>query len=335
MQFIKIDSTTTLKELTELVGAAHINDVLHLNELEWEPNVGRQFLSKCNEIMYTGDDVSVERKINMLGKLSSDADVFEHCCLMGDSSWKVMDVLGTIPGYLKLPDDCQLPPSDKVLGGTGNISDIIFRVAMLQMQTTGEVNPTIFSDLSSTNAPTLLNQANSLQSNGIFGDFKFPWGKITLYSSLSDSSMDIPCYPEDFSDSRKASYTELGDLLYQYEPWMLYQDSGPRQVTYKFHFHRDMWNGDHRLGGANKLIRFCEANCYPRYNGSSVITSTVTLYIDGRVSIHGILIDVSTDWDGPIGLDGWYLNCNMSLTITEISKKPLSYDTIMNMPIIG
>lgn len=337
MQYLKISPTTTLKELTDLVGADHIEDVLHLNELPRTPRVGQVFYERCRNIMGNGAmTVSTERKINLLGKLSADADVFEYCCLMGDSGWKVLDTINTLPGYLKLPDNMKLPPSDIVLGGSRNASEIIFKKAMDQMRIKEKVDSSIFNDLNTSNMPTILDQSSSVYNNsGIFGDFKIPWGKITLYSSLSDSSMDIPCYPEELNDSRKANYTELGDLLYQYEPWMLYQDSGPREVSYKFHFHRDMWNGNHLLGGANKLIRFCQANCYPRYNGSSVITSTVTLYINGSIAINGILTNVSVDWDGPLGQDGWYLECTMTLSITEIARKPLNYDTVMNLPIIG
>ena len=51
--------------------------------------------------------------------------------------------------------------------------------------------------------------------------------------------------------------------------------------------------------------------------------------------INGILTDVSVDWSGPLGQDGWYLECTMTLSITEIARKPLNYDTVMNLPIIG
>ena len=127
----------------------------------------------------------------------------------------------------------------------------------------------------------------------------------------------------------------MPDLLYQYEPWQLYNSSGPRTNTYLFHFHRDMWTGDHRDGKANELIRYCEANCYPEFNGSAVNVPTVTLYIAGSPLIHGVMTQVDTTWDGPIGLDGYYLNCELSITITEVSETALNYNVIKGKSLIG
>ena len=96
-----------------------------------------------------------------------------------------------------------------------------------------------------------------------------------------------------------------------------------------------MWTGDHRDGKANELIRICEANCYPEFNGSMVNTSTVTLYVKGNALISGVLVDVHKTWDGPIGLDGWYLMCNLSLEIIEVSPTALNYNVVKNKPLIG
>ena len=96
-----------------------------------------------------------------------------------------------------------------------------------------------------------------------------------------------------------------------------------------------MWSGDHRDGKANELIRFCEACCYPEYNGSAVNTSTVTLIIAGKPLIRGVMTDVSTTWSGPIGLDGYYLECELRISITEVSDKPLNYSYVKSREIIG
>ena len=106
------------------------------------------------------------------------------------------------------------------------------------------------------------------------------------------------------------------------------------QITFNFHLHRDMWTGDHTDGNAARLVRFCEANCYPDYNGSAVITPTVSMYINGANIITGIMTDTKTDWRGPIGSDGFYLELNLSLTIVEVSPTPLNYRSVMKKGLI-
>ena len=75
--------------------------------------------------------------------------------------------------------------------------------------------------------------------------------------------------------------------------------------------------------------------CYPYYNGSAVNTSIVTIYVKGKSLITGVLTEASDDWSGPIGLDGWYLECTLKLSITEVSVQPLSYSTMRNKGLIG
>lgn len=334
MQFLKVSKSTKLVDVIDKVGQAHIEDLLHLNNLDRVPTIGKSFIKICNDVINNTEPVLLERKISILNRLSADEEVFEIACLMDDDSWKVMSSIGTFPNCLIIPDDIVLPPISDVIGGNGNISDLVFRRAITQMIESGEVDPSIFNDLSDSQPATITNPLGP-SYNTPFEAFNIPWGKITLYSSISETSMDFPCYPEVSGDHRNANYTTMPDLLYQYEPWYIYESSGPRQVTYTFHFHRDMWDGNHNTGGANRLIRFCQANCFPRYNGSSVNTSTVALYIEGKCAIHGIITNVSTDWSGPIGHDGWYLECRLSLSITEVANKPLNYDSVMNLPIIG
>ena len=162
-----------------------------------------------------------------------------------------------------------------------------------------------------------------------------PWGEIALYSTLSpDELLYFPVYPNGFDDGVVANYEEMGEMLYQYEPWKVYKSSGPRENTYTFEFHRDMWTGDHRDGCANDLIRGCEANCFPDYDGSLVNVPIVTLYIHGVNHITGVMTSCKVKWDGPIGLDGFYLKCELTIGITEVSPQALSYSTVRNKGLI-
>lgn len=335
MQFLNISSSTKLSELSNIVGDRNLEYVLNANQLTRTPNIGKQFSDKCKNV--SGSDVPEvdwTRKSALLNGFASSSDVFEKAAISDESEWKIISALGTFANMLKIPDSVSLPNTVDILGNDEHIDKQIYNKAMYQLETQHVIDPAIFNTYSSIKPSKIVDTVDTGNTD-VFQYFNIPWGEVTLYSSLDGDSVDFPVYPEELSDSRKANYTTMPDLLYQYEPWQLFQVSGPRSNTYVFSFHRDMWTGDHRDGKANALIRFCEACCYPEYNGSAVNTSTVTLLIAGQPHIVGIITDVSTKWDGPIGLDGWYLHCELSITITEVSTSALSYSSVKNKPLIG
>ena len=295
------------------------------------PNVGKAFIQQCHDSIQGLPQVTIERRSALLNTLTTDSDVFEAAALLDGDGWKLLSSKNTLPKALRIPEGCVLPDSTEVLGNGQAVKSEVYAKVMEGLHgQTHYINPSAFNEYSSSKSTNVTDFAPSYSNNGDpMQWFRIPWGQVTLHSSLSDESVDFPVYPEEMSDSAKANYTTMPDLLYQYEPWQLYNSSGPRQQTYTFDFHRDMWTGDHRDGQANKLIRFCEANCYPEYRGSAVYSSIVTLYIAGKPLIRGVMVDVNTSWDGPLGLDGYYLHCKLELNIIEVSAKPLDYHTVM------
>lgn len=335
MQFISLSNKTSLSQLNKMVGRYNAQSILSANDLTWGPNVGKEFQQKCNEVILNSDYVDSQRKITILNKFVSDDDLFEKAALASESEWKILSNLGTFQEMLKIPETIKLPDSADVLGSGVPVKKTIYDKAMAQMELNHSIDPAIFNDYSSIKHSNFIT-TSSADSTNPFQFYKLPWGKITLYSSLSGETMEFPVYPDDPTDSRSATYSTMPDLLYQYEPWQLYESSGPRTNTYKFsNIHRDMWTGDHSDGMANDLIRFCQANCYPKYNGSNVSTSICTLYVEGSQLIRGIITEVSVEWTGPILNDGWYAAFNISLTITEVSDEALNHDVIRAKPLIG
>lgn len=334
MQLLKIKNSTTLSELSDTVGSNNIDSILATNMLKRTPNIGDSFNSLCNQIYSESKELSPYDKCSILNTITKDSDIFETVALQDDNGWKLMSKLKTLPGMLRIPDSINLPDSADILGDNVSVSSIIYTKTINSLKTTGEVDPSIFNTFSSTSKVNSVD-VNRGSYNNVFQHFHIPWGQIILHSSIENESKDIPVYPEELSDSRVANYTQMPDMLYQYEPWQVYQSSGPRQGTYTFKIHRDMWTGNHEDGLANDLIRFCEANCYPEYNGSAVNTSIVTLYIAGKSFISGVLTSVNTNWSGPIGHDGWYLVCELELTFTEVSQEALDYHTVRKKGIIG
>lgn len=336
MQFLTIKKTTTLAELSETVGDRNVDYILAANNLTRTPKIGKAFTDKCNEIAQTGSEVTWQRKIMLLNTLTGVSDMFEDLALASDDDWKVFSALGTLPGLLKIPETVTLKDSAEVRGTSEAVETEVYNKAFNGLRSDiHKVDPSIFNKYSDVKPAKTLDVNTTSSVLDVFEGFNLPWGQVTLYSSLADSSVDFPVYPEELSDGVSANYTTMSDIIYQYEPWQVFQSSGPRTNTYTFKFHRDMWTGDHKDGMANNLIRFCEANCYPRYNGSAVSTSTVALYIAGNLLIQGVLTDVNVDWSGPIGHDGWYLYCELSLRITEVSPDTLSFDNVAKKSLIG
>lgn len=336
MQYLAINRTTKLTDLAQAVGSRNVESVLHLNNIDRAPAIGEEFAEKCAQAIIDAADVPYTKKQALLNDLTSDSDVFETAALMSASGWKLLSSMNTLPGYLKLPESIEIPNSTTTLGNSQLVSRTVYEKVIRALNTVPHwIDPSIFSDYSPMRPTGVAGGLPSTSNGDPMQWFRIPWGMVSLYSSLADEKVDFPVYPEELSDGVRANYTTMPDLLYQYEPWQIYNSSGPRSQSYTFDFHRDMWTGDHRDGKANQLIRFCEANCYPEYRGSAVYTSTVTLYVGGKPLITGIMTDVNVSWDGPIGLDNYYLHCKLEISITEVSPQPLSFSTVLNKPLIG
>jgi len=341
MQYLSIHRDTTLTDLASVVGRANVDEILVTNRLKRTKYIGKVYYSQCADIQATSPEVTVKQKIALLNTLTSDREVFENASLMGDNEWKVFSVLGCLPNTVYIPSTYSIPDSSEVIGGSGkNVAPLIYKKTITCLQNYGYIDPAIFDAYSISGKRSFID-SRSLKSAlhqttlQTFSGFNLPWGKITMVATLTGESIDFPVYPEELADSFAANYTSMPDVIYQYEPWLTYTSSGPRSTQLTFHFHRDMWTGDHRDGCANELIRFCEACCYPEYSGSAVYASQVRFYINGSLFISGILTNVVPEWSGPIGLDGFYLDCVLSLSITEVADSPRTFSSMRNLNIIG
>ena len=370
MQYIRINRSTTLAQLSDMVGSRNVDIILNYNSLfNRVPNIGQAFYTLCSDTSLRTSIVSVEKKDVLLKKYAKDFEVFEYTALLNEDGWKILSSLGTLPGMLAIPENINIPLSANTVGGNNEAIGTAVFASVIDANLTPPhyIDPSLLNEyksFKSTQISDMTGMYNTISSSvpgvgrydymdanhrvsganpslhfghadysGFLGN-KVQFTEVALYSTLSNSYVYFPVYPEELSDSASANYITMPDILYQYEPWHIYESSGPRTNSYTFFWHRDIW-GNHNDGNTNKIIRFCEANCYPRYNGSLVNTSTVRLYFKGKILISGILTKVSVDWDGPLGHDGWYLCCKLTLDITEISEKPLNYDTVMKKELIG
>ena len=332
MQFLSIESVSKLVDLSNLVGDRNVESILVVNGLSRTVNIKDEYTQLCDSARL-GDQITGQRKKTILNKFTQDSDIFEAACLLSENDWKVLNTLNTLPNYLYIPETIELASSADILGNGVPVKNTIYNAVMEMLGLDPPIiDPGIFNEYSVIKN-TKISDSN-ISTNPPYW-FPIPLGAVTLYSSLSDSSIDFPAYPEEVPDSTKANYTQMPNLLYQYEPWYIYESSGPRSNSYKFDLHRDMWSGNHNDGKANELIRFCQSCCYPRYEGSAVYSDIVTLYVNGYALIRGIMEDYSVNWDGPLLDDGWYAHFTLEFTITEISDIELNNDTVRSKPLIG
>lgn len=333
MQFLKIDDSTTFSDLKNMVGLQSASEIVSCNGLSYGPDIGKQLCNKYTAISSNSEDTTWQRKHTILNKFAGDDDLFEYASLAGSNAWKVISSSIAIPGHLKIPESMKLPESTHILGSGNPISKLVYNTVMGQLENEPhEIDPSVFNE--HTDPSNVSGSIAKSSSSELFTSFNIPWGDITLASSFGDS-IDLPVYPETVENSISAEYVTMPDLIYQYEPWQVFQGTGARQNTYEFHMHRDMWTGDHKDDMCNKLIRFCQAQCYARYQGSAVSTPIVSLYVKGECLISGVMMSTSESWSGPILSDGWYAEVTLSLTILQIAQKALNYDSILVKPVIG
>lgn len=336
MQYLKMTNDMTLSQLSSIVGERNVDYVLNTNNLERSVNIGKKFNDKINEIR-NNPDVDYKQKFSILNQFVGDSDLYEKAALGIEDDWKALSSINCFTDAIKIPEGITIPTAVDVLGNGEPISQNIYtQCSDSLLNTIGHtIDPKIFAEYNASYyGGTFIDENGRITNSEPFQWFKLPWGEIGLYSTLNDEMLYFPVYPDGLDDGASANYDEMGEMLYQYEPWKVYKSSGPREMTFTFEFHRDMWTGDHRDGNANNLIRGCQANCYPKYNGSLVNVSLVSLYIHGQNYITGVMTDCKVKWEGPIGLDGFYLKCELSFTIVEVSPEKLNFNTVRDKRLI-
>lgn len=226
------------------------------------------------------------------------------------------------------------PAIEASLMNTDPISNVTYKAVMAGLKETSKIDPSVLERVNTSTAKQVTPSVNT-QTSSVPYTYNLPWGKIQIYSTVLDQTIDIPVYPETIETMRTANYTSMQDIIYQYEPWIAYSGSGPREQSISFHLHRDLWTGNHLDGNANKLIRFCEANTYPNYSGSFVVAPKVRIYIAGETFISGVITNTTVTWSGPLGQDSWYLEFNLSLTLQEVSDFALNASSVNSLGLIG
>jgi len=331
MQYLTITKDMSLSDLSNIVGERNLDYVLNANRLDRSVDIGEVFMDRPIEDI----PVDYQTRMSILNQFVGSSDLFEKAALGSEKDWQALDQYNCFTDAIRIPVEIQLPEAEGVLGNYEAVTDKVYAECMTSLKKSNSIDPSIFAEYNTSFQVGV--SAKGVSSSGSpFEWFAIPFGEVCLWSSFEPNEMlNFPVYPQNLDDGVNANYDEMPEMLYQYEPWKVYKSSGPREITFDFEFHRDMWTGDHRDGGANDLIRGCQANCYPNYDGSLVNVPIVTMYIHGDNYITGVMTSCKYKWSGPIGLDGFYLMCNLSITIVEVSPERLNYTAVRSKGLIG
>ena len=158
MQFWSVDETTKLAELSALVGSRNVDQVLHYNEIDRTPNIGKDFIDACNSVIQTSTDtITWQRKQTILSGFASDSDVFEAAALSGESAWKLLSIKNTFPGYIKLPETIKVPDSIRIMGNGMGVGAATFKNAMIALETPPHyISTNVFNEYSSMRTAKLI-----------------------------------------------------------------------------------------------------------------------------------------------------------------------------------
>ena len=190
--FLTVPENMTLAQLNNRVSADNVAEILAVNGLDWQPHIGAALAAQVNAIQSdpTRSDVGWEQRNAILNKLSQDSDIFEQACLLGDAGWKVLVATGTFPGMVNIPASITIPQGSDTIGNGKPVPAAIYQAVMGQLAMYPHViDPSLFNTYSSNTSSVAV--TNSPDSS-LFKAFHIPWGDVTLYSSASDTSLDLP-----------------------------------------------------------------------------------------------------------------------------------------------
>ena len=172
------------------------------------------------------------------------------------------------------------------------------------------------------------------------------WNKINnyIYFYHLQKFCVLPDCPESISDSMAASFSPTNSLA-RTAPVFSYQNSGPRQVSVNFEFHRDLLNDINRNVSNLKdnvvdfsgddyidtLIKYLQAMALPKYNeyssgAKTVIPPMVAIRFENDIFIKGVVNSaVVVTYKKPILVGGKYAVIDVTFNVSEVEPYDADY----------
>lgn len=155
---------------------------------------------------------------------------------------------------------------------------------------------------------------------------------------LTPSIVYFPCFPESVSDTSTANFSEMNPIG-RSEPFQIYQNSGPREVSVSFTMHKEMVH----TTPIEALVNAVKATTYPlgSRNASSTFNYSTANGIDIVPKVHLVIgrsIDITGVIKGSVGIK-WYGTINkfdrynmvdLDFTVTECTGDPKTAGRVAN-----
>lgn len=145
-------------------------------------------------------------------------------------------------------------------------------------------------------------------SEGVFGECF-----LDVYFGNEVRSVEIPCYPEEISDSTEANFP-LQSVIGSSSPLASYVGTGARSISFSLLIHREMERGSMEM-----LYELFRASVYPMYSGSAVIPP-ISKFVFGRFGVKGVVTSCNFNWKKPV-INREYNWCDISVNIYGLPMK--------------
>lgn len=138
--------------------------------------------------------------------------------------------------------------------------------------------------------------------------------------SKSPVYAQLPCYPEELSDSQSANWSE-SNIIGRSSPISAYTSTGYRQVSFSIELHRELCD-DLRLGENSSLEqveRVVRRSVYPSYASGRGVAPPITTVKIGAFKARGYVTSYQFTWKKPI-VDNKYQILSMSISMVDIDN---------------
>jgi hypothetical protein len=133
--------------------------------------------------------------------------------------------------------------------------------------------------------------------------------------SSSSSYYNLPCYPDEVSDSTSSNWTDQS-ILGRSSPIEAFTGTSARGVSFSFDLHRDMDGPDYSSNNIEKILEVLRSSVYPEYTSPGFVP-IIVLFVFGEFKVRGAVKSVDFTWKKPI-IDGYYSVCSVSVKVDEM-----------------
>lgn len=159
------------------------------------------------------------------------------------------------------------------------------------------------------------------------------FGHLANFGSKGQQNVywsDLPCYPEEVSNSVEASWQET-TIPGRTGSINVYNSTSDVKTSFSFDMHREMRVSDSQNNIINEIdyaLKVMKSGVYPLYNSSGLL-APFTIFKFGNMVISGRLLSVQDTWKKPI-INGNYMVCSVSISMSHVVKQIIDSTDIVN-----